>query len=474
MSTFLGLAIGERSVLAAEVSISRDGREVRRTGEFVFPAEITLDKPDSLGNALAQFLRHSGFSASRAVIGVPARWLMAREREIPPAAPEVAASALRLQAERQFSPELKDLVFDYAGRPDSKQATKVLLTAMPRLRLDAVVNMADAAGLRVLAVTSSTLALAGAAGEATNNGLMLALTSDAAELAVSFQGTPHLLRHVPANALVAGESAGQTPSGSVATLGSELRRIVSMMPQNGVSRQEMFLWDGLGLNADAATALGERVGVQIRRGEAMALLGLGGEAGDGNDLNRFGPAVALALAGGSRGSLAVDFLHSRLVPKKKMHLGRRSAWAAGVSVACVIAGGLLIYDLQKHQTELDGVQRRINAISADVKAAEIVKQRVTLGGGWIDTRPPFLECMREVTLAFRDDEQIWSTKFTMRDNRKGQITGKSSDQKNVLAVIDRLKTNKKFTDVGLQEMRDAGGSSREVLFTVNFIFTGVE
>src|SRR5688572_13517726 len=106
-SSFLGIAIGERSLTVAEVSQSHGKWEVRRCAQFEPPA-------DNPGEALSRFLRENGFSASQAVVGLPAKWIVAREKDIPPADSEMAADVLRLQAERLFSSELKDLIFDYA------------------------------------------------------------------------------------------------------------------------------------------------------------------------------------------------------------------------------------------------------------------------------------------------------------------------------------------------------------------------
>src|SRR5688572_4374238 len=138
LSSYLGLAVGERSVVAAEVSVSGDRKQLRRAAEFHIPPDLSWDKPEKLGEALRYFLRQNKFSASRAVVGVPARWMMARDKEIPPASEAIAANALRLQAERLFPPELKELVFDFAGETDPKQAKKVLLVALPKHRLDQV------------------------------------------------------------------------------------------------------------------------------------------------------------------------------------------------------------------------------------------------------------------------------------------------------------------------------------------------
>src|SRR5688572_30320945 len=127
-NSFLGIAVGDRSITVAEVVPARGSRdrwEARRVAEFVPPQPPAGDSaagaaaaaPES-GEAFGRFLRDNGFTPARAVVGVPARWLVAREREVPPASPDQAAEILRMQAERLFSAELGDVSVDYAGAPD--------------------------------------------------------------------------------------------------------------------------------------------------------------------------------------------------------------------------------------------------------------------------------------------------------------------------------------------------------------------
>src|SRR5207245_1243173 len=81
-------------------------------------------------------------TASRAVIGLPARWLFAVEKELPPAGEAEARSALRLQAERLALAESGEVVCDFVGRPNSGAPTRVLLVGMLRQRLERVEQLA--------------------------------------------------------------------------------------------------------------------------------------------------------------------------------------------------------------------------------------------------------------------------------------------------------------------------------------------
>ena len=77
---YLGLALSDRSILAAGLASRPSQEEAGPAAEFVFPAELSWDEPVALGKALRQFLRQNRFSASRTVVGVPvARPTAARE-----------------------------------------------------------------------------------------------------------------------------------------------------------------------------------------------------------------------------------------------------------------------------------------------------------------------------------------------------------------------------------------------------------
>jgi hypothetical protein len=110
---------------------------------------------------------------------------------------------------------------------------------------------------------------------------------------------------------------------------------------------------------------------------------------------------------------------------------------------------------------------------------------VSFGKGWFDTRPPVLECIREITRSFRDDEPIWVSSFTLRVNQKdkdnptkfeapGSLKGKAADRNFINAIVDRLQKDKNFSEVRYQEIREAGGNSRDVSFSLNFIFKSTE
>jgi hypothetical protein len=473
-ASYLGVCVSDRAIVCAEVALSGGRRIVRQSAEFAVPAGTSLlDRPEAVGEALKAFLRERRFGASRAVVGVPARWMIALEKDVPPAADDQARALLRLQAERLAVAENGDMLFDFAGQADSSRATKVLLVGIQRQRVDAVERMLTAAGLDVVAITSSALALARGANGPERDRPMLLLGRQGAEMVWRHDGAPKMLRHMSVAAV-----NGHGPV-SVGPLGTELGRAVALTRMNGTTAaaRELMLWDTVGLSPAQVSELSERTGLTVRAADARKELGVesvNGQAGAA-DASSVAPALALAVAGTDRALLPVDFKRSRLMPQKTRRVGRKTTWAFAAGLFVLVGIVALYWSVRTHETELAQLSSSLDAHKAEYKSAENMVGRVTYSRGFFDTRPPYLECMVDVTKAFpRESDQIWVTTLTLRENRKGQIQGKASSNETVRTVLEALKRNPKFAGVQLLDLRDAGGRTREVTFSIGFNYIAVE
>src|SRR4030042_527686 len=101
--TLLGLAIDEFGIVVAEVWARSGHPEVQRAGQWRFEEKLNLDNAKDLGQKLRQFLRANHFSSKQAIIGIPTKWVVAKEITVPPASAEALAGGLDIQAERAFS-----------------------------------------------------------------------------------------------------------------------------------------------------------------------------------------------------------------------------------------------------------------------------------------------------------------------------------------------------------------------------------
>jgi hypothetical protein len=452
-------------MVIAEATASRDRKVVSKTATFAYPAELSLEQPTELGAALRKFLKENDFGASRAVVGLPARWLMAREKQVPPSPRDVAEGVLRIAAERQFASESAALVFDYAGTPDAHKQTTLLLLAAGKQHMDRVTTVITAAGVKVTAVTSSTLALGTAMHQPGRGSMILTLGAEAAELAVYAGDGPRSLRHLPVGGQQLASSNG-TAAVALSTLGGEIMRTAA----TGTA-ENLTIWDGVGMSEATEKTLESKAGMQVATARDLSRIGASIEAPAGNDA-KYGAAAALALAAGHPAKLPVNFLKSRLAPPKERRFGSAMIWGAAAVIVVLALGTWLVVDLHQRQAEVDDMEAKLDELKPRVKTAEAQVAKTEIARGWFDERTPVLDCMKYVTSAFPTDGSVIATSFSLRDNGKGLLAGKAPDQRSILAILDRLKGDKRFVDVTLMDMRDAGGNSRDVVFTVTFTYVG--
>jgi len=468
----LGIAVGEKAMLIAEVHCSGDRCGVQRVGQFIYGAGQSLADTDALGKSLADYLRTQQFGARRAVFGLPAKWVLTKLKDVPAVDERTVADMLRLQSEGEFSPELKDLIYDYAGKSSTDRESVVMLVATPRKHVDQITALAEAAKISVVGVTASVAALAAATSRVKKDALVLSLTSGGAELAAQRGLTPAVLRHV-----------GPASAATAPLLMGELRRAASTFSQNGNgagngsvpstngdSRRELILWDdlessGARVASDLAVyrTAGESAGLDVTEGD----IGVWGVTADQNVSSR-GAAVAVALAlEGVQGRLSIDFLHTRLAPPKERRFDQRILVGvlAGVLVAVLVVGALL--DLHSKQAKLDELK------AMDTKQAPVAKQRkdfverVDYAQTFRGDQTHYLDCLKDLTTILPDDGQTFVTNFTLHDNRKGVLTGKSNNGASVVNVLAKLNGNKHFSSVELLDQRE---QNREVSFSIAFIY----
>ena len=478
----LGLAIGERGVLACELSRAGSGFRAERMAELPYPAGVSPDDAATFGPALREFLKTQRFGARRVVIGLPLKWAVVKTKDVPPASPATLADLLRMQAERDFAMDPSDLALEYVGTPSASAPGTVLLVAVPRKRLDAVTSAAEAAGLSVAAVTLSAAALGQQTGRLTGGeGAVLHVSSGAAELAVQHQGHARVLRHLRAPVAVAEVAAGAGAgtgaeaipdavpvAPGAAPLTVELRQVLSLMPQNGTAAQ-LNVWDGVGLG-DATDRWADALGVSVRE-QSLSALGVeaadnGGAAGTGG--GRFAPAVALALSGLAAEPILPDLLHSRLVARKPSRFGKPLVWGVLIAITVAVAIVAAALDLSGQRREVAEMKAQLAKMQPDVKTAEASIARTTFAQRWNDQDPRCLRVLSDLAALSPGDGQVWASSLNVQDDGRVTLTGRGTTSAAVQNVLDRLRAASAFSDLKVLDMRPAGRNSGDVTFSVNF------
>ncbi|MDP9175029.1 MAG: hypothetical protein M3O30_14375 [Planctomycetota bacterium] len=469
----LGLSIGERSLLAAEVVVG-DKPRVRRVAEMVYPEGVSIAQPAELGAALAHFLRENDFTCRTAVVGISARSLVVKSKEVPPADVSTLIPMLRLQAEADFSSELKDLVYDFVSDEEKGAATRsVLLLATQRKFIESVQAFCEAARVQPIAITPSALVLGEATGGALKrNVLVLSVGPGGSELTSQHGVSSGAIRHL-------------RPISPQPAFVSELRRAVSTLPGTGAVR-ELILWDGAGVDS---RLLGENLGVEVRAGELPSLgvdtsiIGLNGEG------PKYAGAISLAMSG-LKGGPTVDFLHSRLAPPRESRIPKW-ATAAVLGLIVVIAGAVWAYqNEQSKQQQLNDIKSQIDVIKPDVDAATKFVGMAGLAQYWHGDDGRFVACLRDITDALPQDGQTYVTSIEINSDKprvpgvssSGKvlrvddsqplsitIEGKTTDSGRVFSLVQRMRNNPAFTEVKRgQEGRTGRAQLQAWQFSINF------
>jgi hypothetical protein len=476
----LGLVLQEHSLLVAEV-LAGEQPKLKQVAEMVYPPGVTLHQPVELGKALGAFLKQRDFSTRQAVIGLPLKWLVVKKKEVPAADEATVNSMLRLEAEAEFSSELKDLVYDYAADASGakrRESRTVLLAATPRRHIELVESLCESARVEAEAIMPTALALGTAsAPQPGRNLLVLSVAASGSELSASGSGS--LMRHL------------RPPTPPTAFF-SELRRVVSGYPG---SDREMVLWDQSGLQA---ADLGNQLRMPVKVGELASL----GVETNGSLVNgegsRFGGAVALALVGIAQTPPAVDFLHSRLAPPSEHRIPIWAWYAAGGLLAVIIGAIIAYHNLDLQQQNVNELQGQLDAMKSDVTEAEKFVSKVTVARYWHnESDARYLACLRDLDSVIPEDGNTYATSLDIKaptpalasaglaptgtsisaqaklpDMRTLMVNlqGRTPSFDNVTALVERMRRMPgAFTDIKIGPSTKVPRTN-EILFSVTFTY----
>ena len=472
-NTMLGIAFGEKSALLAEVTMSEAGPQLTRAGEFVYPTAGFQDPP-ALGQTLSGFLKEKRFSTRSAVLGLPAKWVLSKRKDVPAADPQLVIETLRLQAETEFPSELKDLTYDFAGQPSATENGAVLLVAAQKRYIDQVTQTATAAGLRAAAVVPFSAAIGAAGPPFADDAAVLLLGPGGAEFVSRQHGHPRSIRYLGA------------PPAPAPVLGGDLRRAAAGFSVNGAATNGqavpgIIVWNDSGVDPSVIERIGEVAGAPLRNGD-LGLLGIS-RGTDSTDGRSFAAAAALALAGLRQATTSIDLLHPKLAAPKKSRIDQRVTIGAAVAALVLIVVAWAGYDVYSQQKDLAKKQADLKLMEPRVSLAKASVGRISFAKDWHGEKPVFLACLRDLTADVPDNGQVYLTRFNLSENvqpqlggqaasktLKGNITGRATTDQNAKNLFDKLKTNPRFTEVKLSfDPAEIGKTANpEASFTMTF------
>lgn len=475
MKSDLKFKFGKRKRLSSVLGLALDGSRLdgvvlkRVNGALQllqrFSVTLALDPltaaPELVGREIRNHLDAAGVRERDCVVGVPLKWVLTAQTELPPLPAADAASLLQMEAERNFHTDTTTLQIGESRSALAGDKQFVLLAGVPNPQVDALEKVLAAAKLKPASFGLGIAALSPAPHEKGGGALALAIGEAGVGLQITGGGVA-ALRALPG----AMEGAGGRPELQPELVAREARITLGQLPDElraAVKRIRIFGPPALARQlADEMELKFGSAGMAVEVVSAYAP----GEFGAALPAN---PPVSAAFSLSARllagEPSALEFLPPKpgLVERAiaKYSSGRlRLAGAAGVLIAVIF---LATFGWQ--QIRLWQLRSQWKAIADQVGELEAVQDNIRQYRPWYDGTFKNLAILRQLSLAFPEDGSVTAKNIEMRGG-KVTCSGTAGDYTALLAVQAKLRAATGVSNVKLEQIR--GKAPMQFAFSFNF------
>lgn len=445
----LGIALADRAIHLAELRLVRGQSQVVGQSRLDLSEPISLTDPEALGQSLADYLREHRYRCRRAVVGLPAKWLLARYRLAPTVADENARRGmLRLGIEREFVGGAENLTFDYARQPTNNGQEGVLLVGGQREQLGRIQQAMETARLSVVAIVPTLLAVD--AHLHRPDGSLLYIGADSVELLA--RRRDHVL------GLWRVQLGGVAPDAAAAdgSLQPAIARAMAAIPSAEDEAAEVDPELNLATvpNDDVPSTAAEALRSRFRL----------------RDCEPVDPAAAVAATYLEGVEPAIDLAHSKMAeqPPRRLPPKWRIGLAAAAVALLIIAGvGFAWYRASARLNRLEAQHAQIRDEAAQLRQ---VRQRTSAAAPWFSQRPRLLECLLAITRCFPDEGRLRVTNLRLDEGLTGSAQCQAGSKEAMHALLDAMQRSPQLQQVLLRDWNEVDRGDAAVSFEVTFAY----
>jgi hypothetical protein len=419
-----------------------------------FSVILSLDPltaaPELVGREIRNHLDAAGVRERHCIVGLPLKWLLTLNTEVPPLAEADAVSFLQLEAERGFPSDVATL--RVAGSRCPLSAGKQLATqvGIPNSHLASLEQVLRSAKLKPVSFSIGLAALQPPAQETSNGVLALIIGESHVGLQITCGGGVVALRTLE-NAVETEGSGRALQAGLVAR---ETRITLGQLPpelRDAVRRIRIFGPSNLAHQlADEMELRFEPMGSRVEVVTAYAT-------------NEFGVQLPEEASVSTAFSLAARLLTGQppafefLPPKPtawqqiitKYSSGRLQSVGAVAAGVVVIVVGLFAFQ----QWQLVRLQSQWSAMSAKVKDLDALQQHILQYRPWFDDSFTGLSILQQLTLSFPEDGVVSAKTVEIHDGNVVTCTGVARDNTALLRTLNQLRAAKGVSDLKVDQIR---------------------
>jgi hypothetical protein len=450
MNNILKINFRKRKKLNGLIGLTLDGSRLegvvlRRTNGSLqlqqsFSVSLTLDPltaaPELVGREIRNQLDAAGVRERHCIFGVPLKWVLTAQTELPPLPEADAASLLQLEAERGFSTDVATLQLASSSCPLAGDKKHILLAGIPSAHIATLEKVLVAAKLKPVSLALGMAALQPAAAEKSHGVLALAIGESTVSLQITCGGGVAALRAL--------EGAIENPNGRPALLpdlvARESRITLGQLPaelRDAVKRIRIF----------GPRELAQQLADEMElRFEPM---GLDVEVVAAYKPDEFGvqlpPDASLSAAFSLAARLLVEQLPAfEFLPPKltileqfaaKYSSGRLRTTGAVAAGILVIVGGMFFIQ----QIELWRLRSQWSAMSAKVLELQGVQSQIQQFQPWFDDTFRDLAILRQLTLAFPETGVVTAKTIQIEGGNTVSFSGNAQDNASLLAMQTQLR-----------------------------------
>ena len=394
-----------------------------------FSVALTLDPltaaPELVGREIRNQLDAAGVRERNCIVGLPLKWVLTAQTELPPLPEADAVSLLQIEAEKGFHADVATLQIANSRCPLPADKKYVLLAGIPSAHVATIESVLAAAKLKPASFTLGFTALQPPADEKSGGVLALAVGESTVSLQITCGGGVAALRALEG----AIENEGGRRALQADLIARESRITLGQLPvelRDAVKRIRIFG------PRDLAQQLADEMELRFEP------MGLSVEVVSAYRPDEFGVPLPPDASLSAAFSLAARLLAGQppvfefLPPKPTLIEQFAAKYSSGrlrtvgaIAAGVVVLVGLLFFI---QQVQLWSLRSRWKKIEKPVGELQAIQNQIQQFRPWYDTSFRDLAILRQMSLAFPEDGSVLTAKtIEIRDDNTVSCSGNASD-----------------------------------------------
>ena len=432
LKNILGITVCQTGLHILQLKKQAKQHLIQKSVHIPFDNKISLDTPQLLTKAITETLLKNKFTAKNAILGIPTKWTITKEKKLPASSKSDALSILHLQANTDFSINSQSLLIDYAGKINDKKESNLLLVAGQKNKIQNITQILADAHIKIAAILPTTLALASESSDTIIN-----ITNSDVELATPTKYQYHNIQHIPAKPLP------QNPNGQLLTWSKTITdQINRSNALNNNRKSSIQVSTTNPLSQSALQQLSTNTQKQIDSPSIKTSYLIAPEVDLDNNPPTHATAQLAALAFTPK-KLPVNLIDSKIVIQKVSASNQKKNIITAAVVLCVITLALIINNF----VQASIVQNIQDEIDQNVIAANNSKKlnaKTKIADQWIGKRPSPINAIHDLSQILSNNQDIYIRTIDIKLNDI-TIKGSALNDSAINSLSNEIIKAKQFT-----------------------------